>query len=271
MSVSAAEAAFVRELVYKKSAIVLGESQQYLIETRLEPVAVDAGFKSVDEMVRAARGGEPSLQTKVVEALTTNETSFFRDLAPFECLERQLMPGLIEARAKTRALTIWSAACSTGQEPYSIAMLLAERFPVLSDWNVRIVATDFASKPLERARAGRYRQVEMNRGLPAAYMTKYFERTGTEWEIKPAIRKRLEFSQVNLAERWSVSRPDVVFLRNVLIYFDSATKKSILERMRQTLPNDGALFLGAAETTLNIDDHWERVPYGKTAFYRPQK
>lgn len=269
MSLSAHEASFVQNLVYRRSAIVLDDSKHYLIESRLEPVALQSGFKSIAELIGAANSNKPELQTKIVEALTTNETFFFRDVLPFECLRQKLLPSFMQVRSTTRSLRIWSGACSTGQEPYSIAMLLAEHFPALADWSVRILATDLAEAQLSRARAARYHQLEMNRGLPAQYMVKYFDRVDALWEVKPAVRARVELAQLNLIDAWTLPlRPDIVFLRNVLIYFDHETKKRILERVRQSIAPDGVLFLGSAETTLNIDDKWERVTDGKFSYYR---
>lgn len=269
MSLSTRDASFVQTLVYRRSAIVLDDSKHYLIESRLEPVAAQAGFRNISEMIGAANDGKGDLQTKIVEALTTNETFFFRDVTPFECLKQKIIPSLLTARATTREISIWCGACSTGQEPYSISMLLAEHFPNLSSWLVRIHATDIAEQILTRARAGKFQQLEMNRGLPAAYFVKYFERHEAQWEIKQAIRKRIEFAQLNLIDAWTLPiKPDIVFLRNVLIYFDHDTKKRILERVRKNIAPDGVLFLGAAETTLNIDDKWERVADGKFFYYR---
>jgi chemotaxis protein methyltransferase CheR len=268
-SVSAGEAAFVRDLVYKRSAIVLEESKRYLIEARLEPLAQEQGFASIDALVHAAKLGEPALQTRVVEALTTNETSFYRDLSPFDCLRKVVLPQLMAARVAKRELTIWCAASSTGQEPYSIAMLIAEHLPELLTWPVRILATDLSEPILARAREGKYRQLEINRGLPATHLLRYFDRVGTEWQLKPELRGRVEFSKLNLIDAWKiVPRPDVVFIRNVLIYFDNARKRSILERVRAQLAPDGALFLGSTETTMDVDDCWERVAFERTAFYR---
>jgi chemotaxis protein methyltransferase CheR len=268
MSLDATEVAFVRELVYQRSAIVLDDGKDYLIEARLEPVASAAGFASTNALVGAARSGTAAVRTSVVEALTTNETSFFRDLAPFECLRREVLPRLAKARAAQRTLTIWCAACSTGQEPYSIAMLILEHFPELARWPIRIIATDLAEHVLTRAREGRFQQLEVNRGLPATMMLKYFERQGTHWHIKHDVRRLVEFSQLNLVDSWSRIPPrvDIVFMRNVLIYFDQNTKKTIMQRLGRQIASDGALFLGAAETTLGIDDQWERVPFERTAY-----
>ncbi|MBK6697851.1 MAG: protein-glutamate O-methyltransferase CheR [Myxococcales bacterium] len=273
MTVSQPDIAFLRELVYKRSAIVIEPDKDYLVEARLGPVARDQGYGSIGDLVTKLRGGahaSPELTTRVVEAMTTNETTFFRDTGPFEALEKRILPELIKARAATKTLTIWSAACSTGQEPYSVAMLLDEAFPQLKDWRIRILATDLSTAVLDRAREGKYRQLEVNRGLPARLLVKYMERVGTDWRLKSELRQRVEFRQMNLVEPWShTGRFDVIFLRNVLIYFDVETKKGILGRMRQTLAPDGFLFLGGAETTLHLDPSYEREQYERATFYRP--
>ena len=269
MSLSPTEADFVRKLVYDRSAIVLDESKEYLIKSRLESLALETGHESIDALLGETRRGTVGLESKVVEALTTNETSFFRDVAPFECLKKNLLPKVLEKRQTSRSLTIWCAACSTGQEPYSISMLLHEHFPNLADWNVRIFGTDISDQVLERARSGRYRQLEVNRGLPATMLIKYFTRSGTQWEVVEHVRKRVEFSNLNLIGEWKLSRrPDIVFLRNVLIYFDVPTKRKILERVAREMIRDGGLFLGASETTLNIDPQWTRVGCDKAGYYQ---
>jgi chemotaxis protein methyltransferase CheR len=268
VSVSANDVQFVSTIARKHAALVLDASKQYLITARLDPLARERGFADTPQMLAASRDSEP-LQRAVVEALTTNETSFFRDVAPFDALRKDLLPQLIEARKVTRTLTIWSAACSSGQEPYSIAMMLLEHFnATLAGWRIRILATDYTEPVLAKARAGRYKQLEVNRGLPATMLVKYFDRDGAEWVVKPRVRELVEFSQLNLAEPWPQRACDIVFLRNVLIYFDQATKVDILGRMHTTVAPDGALFLGAAETPMNIDARWTRHTSDKATYYR---
>lgn len=270
MSINTTDFAFLQTLVRERSAIVLDPGKEYLAESRLAPIARGAGLPGIGELVAKLRTDpRGTLTDKVIEAMTTNETSFFRDAAPFEGFRRAVLPKLIEARSKRRALTIWSAACSTGQEPYSLGMMMLEHFPEIADWSIRIVATDLATTAIAKAKTARYRQLELNRGLPAAYLVKYFDRMGMEWEVKPKVRRLVEFSQLNLIGSWPATlAPDVVFLRNVLIYFDRGTKASILSRIRAMLPADGALFLGAAETPIQVDDNWDREAFGATAFYR---
>lgn len=272
-SLATAEFDFVRKLVHEQSAIVLEDGKGYLVESRLSPIARKAGLASLSELVaRLQSRRDDALQREVVEAMTTNETTFFRDRHPFDALRDVLLPELLAARAKERRLTIWSAASSTGQEPYSIAMLLREHFPELLTWNVRILATDLNEEVLAKARAGQYGQVEINRGLAAPMLMKYFTRDGLKWIISGDLRRMVDFQQMNLAARWpTMPSMDVIFLRNVLIYFDAPTKKKILANARQLLRPDGVLFLGGAETTINLDDAFERMPHEKAAVYRLRK
>jgi len=261
----------VRRLVHDVAAIALEPSKGYLVESRLAPVAKAHGHGTIAELVAALRARPfDALHAQVVEAMTTNETSFFRDLHPFEVLRDVVLPELIARRAATRTLRIWSAACSSGQEPYTIAMLLAEHFPQLAEWNVQILGTDLAQSVLDKAQRGQYTQLEVSRGLPAKLLVKYFDRAGLYWRIKPEIARRVRFQRVNLIEPWPpLATLDVIFMRNVLIYFNPETKRELLGRARKLLARDGTLFLGGAETTLGIDDAWQRVNHGKTSTYRP--
>ena len=259
---------YVREVLVNDSAIVLDNSKDYLIHARLEPIASEIGLKSIHELVEAVKR-DRNIRSRVVEALTTNETFFFRDHWPFECLKKDILPAMLKARTQTRKLCVWSAASSTGQEAYSIAMLLLENFPDVSTWPVKIFATDISEQVLTRARAGRFSQLEVNRGLPIALLLKYFDRDGTDWVIKPAVRALVTFSHLNLASEWvGLPRMDVVFLRNVLIYFDQKTRKAILERVRGLIAPDGALLMGAAESTVHVDEKWERVSCGQAGYFR---
>ena len=204
----------------------------------------------------------------MVEALTTNETSWFRDAVLWTGMAERLLPDLLRARAAARRLSIWSAACSSGQETYSVAMLLADRVP--GDWQVDILGTDLSEQMVGRARAGRYAQLEINRGLPAPMLVRHFTRDGADWVVSPALRGRVVFRTLNLAEPLPMlARFDVVLLRNVLIYLDTPTKRQILRRVRARLETDGYLVLGAAETTIGLDDSWVREDVGGAAVYRP--
>ncbi|MEO1173390.1 MAG: protein-glutamate O-methyltransferase CheR [Myxococcota bacterium] len=223
---------------------------------------------------RALNQEGPELEYKVVEAMTTNETSFFRDWHPFECLKNQIVPELIRLRDHTRKLRIWSAACSTGQEAYSLVMLLRDHFPQLSDWEVEILGTDLSLDALSKAEAATYRGLEVNRGLPAPLLLKHFDRNGGSWRLKTPLRESVRFRQHNLIGDWSVigkERFDLILLRNVLIYFDAGIKKQILGRLRDHLADDGYLFLGSSETVAFVDDTYERAFRDETtACYQPR-
>jgi chemotaxis protein methyltransferase CheR len=270
MALSAHDFDYVRRLVYDRAAIVLDNGKEYLVESRLAPVARQQGFASLEHLVRELRRGPfNGLHRKVIEAMTTNETSFFRDFHPFEALRKDVLPDLLRVRRPDRQLNIWCAACSTGQEPYSIAMLLREHFPELGSWKVRIVASDLSEEVLARARAGSYSQLEVNRGLPAAMLVKYFIRHGSEWQLRDEIRNMVEIRPINLVEPWPVLPPlDLVFVRNVLIYFDVEAKKGVLRGVRRVLRPDGYMLLGNAESTLSLDPSFEWATVAGTGIYR---
>ncbi|HEX8916106.1 MAG TPA: protein-glutamate O-methyltransferase CheR [Humisphaera sp.] len=263
--------ASLARLVEQRTGIVLSAGKEYLVESRLTPVVRREALGSIAELAAKLRGpGTDALAARVCEAMTTNETSFFRDVHPFEMLRTKVLPGLIAARAAERKLHFWCAASSTGQEPYSVLMLLREHFPQLADWKVTFLATDLSAEVLARAKAGRFTQIEVNRGLPATLLVKYFKKDGLEWEIDPSLRKMIEFREMNLTTAWPMMpRADIIFIRNVLIYFSVDTKKQILAKARRVLRDDGFLFLGGAETTLNLDTSYERVQGDKGGFYRP--
>jgi chemotaxis protein methyltransferase CheR len=268
MALNAQEFSWVCDLVRRESAIVLGPGKEYLVESRLLPLARKAGMSSVTEYISTAqRRPVPGMTKTIVEALTTNETSWFRDIEPFSLLTENVLPALTNNRGGGTTVRIWSAACSSGQEPYSVAMLLQDKLP--PGWSYQIHATDLSTEMLTRAEGGRFSQLEMNRGLPAPMLVRYFDRVGTDWQVAAALRKNITFAQVNLAGALPAVPPfDVVFLRNVLIYFDLETKRSILQRVRKLLRPEGWLFLGSAETTLGLDGDFERVVTRKTSVYR---
>lgn len=261
---------YIRNLVRQRSAIVLESDKSYLAESRLLPLARHEGFSSVDALMAGVRANKVNgLAQKVVEAMTTNETSFFRDIQPFEIFREKILPELLQKRAVERRLCIWCAACSTGQEPYTIAMLLCEHFGGLNGWRFDLLATDLATTVLEKAKQGCYTQMEVNRGLSARQLVKYFQRQGLHWQIADDLRRMVQFRPLNLIEPWpSLPALDVIFLRNVLIYFDVPTKKAILGKVRQSLRPDGYLFLGGAETTMNLDDRFERLDFQRAGCYR---
>jgi chemotaxis protein methyltransferase CheR len=269
MSIAPEAFGFVRDLVRRESAIVLSQGKEYLVESRLLPVARAEGLANIEGLIDKVRqhpNGPAS--RRLVEALTTNETSWFRDGDPFTALRSTVVPALAPSRTTSRRLRIWSAACSSGQEAYSTAITLLET-PAMADWTIEILGTDLSSEMVQRARDGRYSQLEVNRGLPASSLVRYFERDGAGWRVNAQLRAMTRFSELNLMRPYTgVGRFDVVFLRNVLIYFDVETKRDILRRVRQVLAPDGFLYLGAAEMTMGVDDAWERVPAGRSSVYR---
>lgn len=270
MTIAATDFDFISSLVRERSAIVLEPGKEYLIEARLLPLARERGAGSVADLVselRRSPGGQ--LRDKIVEAMTTNETSFFRDAHPFTAMSDHILPDLLRARSGERSINIWSAACSSGQEAYSVAMLINDLVGADPSWRVRILATDIAPSMLERVKEGIYSQFEVNRGLPAPMLIRHFRKIGLQWQIDESLRRMVETRLVNLDQEFvNISRMDIIFLRNVLIYFDAATKKRILARVRRAMRPDAYLFLGGAETTLNLDDSFERVQIGRAPVYR---
>ena len=272
MKVEPAELATLAAFLKRRTGVVVDRAKAYLVEARLVPVIRRHGladFKALADRVRGSR--DPALEQDVLNAMMTHETSFFRDKAPFETV-RQLLPELIRKRAIARHLVIWSAAASTGQEAYSLAMILAEHFrDALAGWSVRILATDFSEPVLARAREGLYADIEVSRGLPPEYLERYFVRFRGKWSISQECRRSVELRRMNLVEPWQGIPPcDIVLLRNVLIYFDVATRADILGRMRSVLRPDGALFLGGAETMLGVCDSYDRLDGAGCSYYRPK-
>jgi chemotaxis protein methyltransferase CheR len=270
MSVSAADFLYVRQLVQDDSAVSLGDDKEYLVETRLAPLVALTGLGSLGDLIDHLRTGAPGLRRHVVEALVTHETQFFRDLHPFEALREEIIPAWRQANsARVGRLAMWSAAASGGQEAYSLALLMREHFPDIAD--VTILATDISRRVLARAEAGRFSQLEVNRGLPAALLVKHFDRVGREWQLHDDVRSMVTFRQLNLDGPLSAIPPmDIVFLRNVLIYFDTEAKISLLKRVGKILRPGGYLLLGGAETTYGLDDSYERVECGRSTCYRLQ-
>jgi chemotaxis protein methyltransferase CheR len=247
---------YLRKLLRERSGLVLAPEKQYLIESRLMPVARRAGCASIAELVRRLRerDSEP-LKAKITETMTINESFFFRDKIPFDRFRDTVLPTLLAARANTKRFRIWCAAASSGQEPYSLAMILKSMQEKFSGWRIEILATDISNDVLEKARAGIYSQFEVQRGLPIQMLMQYFEQVGEQWRVSEAIRKMVQFRQLNLlADFASLGNFDVVFCRNVLIYFDQATKVNVLERVYRQLAPDGFLLMGAAETVVGLTD-----------------
>ena len=268
MTLSQAEFTYVSTMVRREASIVLAPGKEYLVEARLIPVARAVGAANVNEfLAELQRRPNPANQRRIIDALTTNETSWFRDREPFNALTDVVLPDLIKTRAATRKLRIWSAASSSGQEAYSLAILLSENLP--AGWSYEIMGTDISTEMVKRAEAAEYSQVEVNRGLPASQLVQYFERAGAHWRITAPLRRNVSFRLMNLTAPLPAMQPfDVIFLRNVLIYFDVATKRTVLQNVARLLRPDGLLFLGAAETTIGIDDNYERVAAGRTSAYR---
>ena len=252
---------YLRKLLKERSGLDLSADKQYLVESRLIPLARRAGLSGIAELVQKMKNGADALITDVVEAMTTNETFFFRDKIPFDHLRDTILPQLVPARTNRRALRIWSAASSTGQEPYSIAMCLREFGPALSGWRIEIVATDLSQEVLEKSKAGIYSQFEVQRGLPIQMLAKCFKQTGELWQLNPDIRGMVQHRQLNLLHDFSgLGKFDIIFCRNVLIYFDQDTKIRIFERLSKMLEADGTLMLGAAETVVGISDAFRPSP-----------
>lgn len=268
MTLSATDFAFVSQLVRREASIVLAPGKEYLVEARLIPVARAIGAASVGAFLADLQRRPNQLhQRRIVDALTTNETSWFRDREPFTALTDVVLPELVKSRATQRRVRFWSAASSSGQEAYSLAITLSEGLP--AGWAYEILGTDISTDMIKRAEAAEYSQVEVNRGLPATQLVQYFERAGAHWRVTPSLRRNVSFKLMNLTAPLPPMPPfDVIFLRNVLIYFDVATKKQVLRNVARLLRPDGWLFLGAAETTIGIDDNYERVAAGRTSAYR---
>lgn len=267
-SLSAADFAFLGALVHDRSGIVLHEDKQYLVHTRLAGLAArHGGIAPLCEFLRG-HPTSPDLGA-VVEAFTTNETTFFRDPSFFGALREAILPALVAAAASTRRLRIWSAACSTGQEAYSVLMLLRRDFPLTRDWDVRIVGTDLSAQAIARAAAGTYSRFEVSRGLTEGDLERFFVRAGNDWQIEPRLRAQVELRQMNLAQPWPrLPVFDLVLLRNVLIYFDATTKEGVLRRAAAQLVPGGTLALGSTESAAGAEDLWSPVRLGTARVFR---
>jgi len=272
MKVSPVQFEFLRDLLRRRTGVVIDDSKQYLVVARLLPIVRQRAIPSLDTLVdRIRKTGDKALEKDVLNAMMTHETSFFRDKSPYETL-RQLVTEMIPKRSAHRQLAIWSAACSTGQEPYSIAMLLNEHFPdLVASWRIRIIATDISEPVLARAREGVFSELETNRGLPAELLKKYFRPLQGKWSIVQECRRLVEFRCLNLNGPWPALPPcDVIFLRNVMLYFDVPTRAALVTKMRRVLKPDGALFLGGAETMIGIDTGYDRLTGAGCSYYRPK-
>ena len=247
------------KLIKDRSGLTLTKDKAYLLESRLLPVARKWNLKSLDELVMRLRTrSEAGLVRDVVEAMTTNESFFFRDIKPFDQFKQVVLPFLLQSRGTTRNIKVWSAACSSGQEPYTLSMMLKEERQKLIGWNVDILATDLSTEILAKAQAGLYSQFEVQRGLPIQLLVKYFKQAGDRWQIDSTIREMVRYRPFNLLDDLSgLGQFDIIFCRNVLIYFDQPTKQMVLERMAKQLAPDGFLYLGGAETVVGITDKFQ--------------
>jgi chemotaxis protein methyltransferase CheR len=262
--------AYLRKLIYDNAAIVLEADKRYLLEARLGPMLTRERLTSFDELVARLNGSNAGqLRQRVLEAVTTHETSFFRDLHPFELFRKTIIPRLLNERAASKRLNIWCGAASTGQEPYTLAFIIKECGLQLGGWSVDFIATDLSEEVLARARTGIFTQLEVNRGLPIPMLIKFFEKIGLEWQVKADIRKMITFRKINLMDGWPpMPEMDVVFMRNVLIYFDIPMKKRIFDRLARVMRPGGYLFLGTVESTHSLTNHFQPVQVGNATCYQ---
>ena len=271
MSIAYQEFEYLRKFIYDSSSIVIEPGKEYLVEARLASIAYAEGKNSVQELLTILQNESPSshLHSKVLDGMTNNETFFFRDVVPFELLRHTLIPAAIERNTAQRELSIWSAASSSGQEAYSIAILIEEHFRCLVNWQVHILGTDLSNTMLARARLGIYNQMEIQRGLSPEQLARHFSPIGKEWQINETIRSKVDFRPLNLFDSWSgLPTFDIIFLRNVLIYFTVQRKRAILSKVRDALRPGGAVILGGAETMFGLDDQLDRFTCGPISYYR---
>jgi len=260
---------YLRKILKDHSGLDLSADKQYLIESRLLPLSRKCGVSGISELVQKMKAGSSSITAQVVEAMTTNETFFFRDKVPFEHFRDAIVPDVLKARAGRKSIRIWCAAGSTGQEPYSLAMSLKEMGAALAGWRIEIIATDLSTEVLEKSKSGVYSQFEVQRGLPIQMLVKYFTQTGELWQLNPDIRAMVQHRQLNLLQDFShLGTFDVIFCRNVLIYFDQDAKINIFDRLARVLEPDGVLALGAAESVVGISDAFRSCPE-RRGLYRP--
>jgi chemotaxis protein methyltransferase CheR len=267
---------YLRQLVFGLSQNVLDPSRDYLFDTRLTKLLRNQGMAHLEELVQHLKlKRNPVLERSIADAMTINETSFFRDSRPFELLRTDLLPKMIEARRHMRSLRFWSAACSTGQEAYSLGMLMLEHFPLLTGWNLRMEGTDICTEVVEKAQHGCYHRIEMNRGLPARFVVRYFDHLGEDWTVKQEVKKMCNFRQASLSGATlpfsrAEDRFDVIFLRNVMLYFSQETRKVLLAGIHRVLAPDGILFLGSSEQPAD-PSIWTPVLAGGTCYFRPRQ
>ena len=270
MAISLQEFKTVADLVYNEAAIVLDAGKSYLVESRLTSLAREIGVQTVPELIARLHSGEDApFKARVIDAMTTNETSFFRDTRPFTELTDVLVPDLLKKRAEDKQLNVWCAASSSGQEPYTIVMALRRIFRIKQDWKLNVIASDISDRMLARARAGRYSQIEINRGLPREMLDLYFKPDETGWTINEELRGMVDFRRMNLTKPYmGLPKLDIIFVRNVLIYFNDETKKKMLDRMIALMKPDSLIIFGETETPININDRLERCKKVQSAVYQ---
>ena len=270
MTISQSEFQYIADLVLNETAIVLDADKQYLVEARLSLLVHETGQENMSALIAMARIPDNKLlREHIIDAMTTNETSFFRDTRPFSDLKDIIMPDLIKARSDTRQINIWCAASSSGQEPYSIAMTLHSNFKILKDWKLNITASDISSKVLTKARGGKYSQIEINRGLPKDMLSRYFTPVESDWVINDELRNMIDFRKINLINPYTgMPKFDLIFIRNVLIYFNEETKKLILNKLADLMKPDSLIILGGTETPMNITDLFERYQKAHASVYQ---
>lgn len=262
---------YLQKVLKERSGLILTADKKYLLESRLLPLARKAGVPGISDLVRKMKNGSDALILDVIEAMTTNETFFFRDKTPFDHFKETVVPELVRARGNRRSLRIWCAAASTGQEPYSLAMILKEMGAALTGWRVEIVATDLSPEVLEKSRSGLYSQFEVQRGLSIQLLVKYFKQIGEMWQLNADIRSMVQYRPLNLLQDFAhLGKFDIIFCRNVLIYFEQATKTDIFNRLAKASEADGYLFLGAAETVIGLTDRY-RVCTNRRGVYLPNQ
>ena len=261
---------FLRDLVFEYSGIVLSDEQEYLVESRLGPLSKEYGLNSGHELIEKAKSApDEDLNRRMVEAMATGETSWFRDIHPFDTLKDFILPDLIDRRRNRRSLSIWSAAASTGQELFSVAMILDSFFPETNGWELKMLGTDYSAASIERAKRGVFTSLEMNRGLPAMMLAQYFNREGPKFKIDDSIRSKVRFQTLNLVYDWlPPSTYDLILLRNVLLYFNTPTKQKVLASVWSKVETDGYLLLGSTETTLGLADSILPSQHDGATFYQ---
>ncbi|MCA9778192.1 MAG: protein-glutamate O-methyltransferase CheR [Candidatus Eremiobacteraeota bacterium] len=266
---SSSELVYLRAILKNLSGLALGEEKDYLFQTRLDEVCRSHGVSS-SGLVSALANGKRTIEESFVDAMTTQETFFYRDLGLFDTLQTIIFPRLIERRKDTRRLRIWSAGCANGQEPYSLAMLLRTHFDVLQDWNITIVATDISKRAIAKARTGLYSQSEVNRGLPVRKLLRYFRQEEQDWKVVPEIGSLVEFRTESLLTPSFAADFDLILCRNVLIYFDIPTKRKILGNLYTRLKKDGFLVLGGPERIFNVTNIFKPTTVGSVVYYSPR-